>query len=69
MDLCLSGTRTADTRSQSWMVIDHGAMQWPGALLMLASWHPAVMTVWSDCKSRIHCVYLGVASDTCQVVE
>lgn len=51
MDLCSSGTRTVDTRSQSWTVTGHGVMLWPGALLIRAYWHPVVMMAQSDCKS------------------
>lgn len=54
MDLYSSGTRTADTRSQSWMVTDPGVMRWPGVLLIRVSWHPVVTTVSSDCKSLAH---------------
>lgn len=64
MDLCSSGTRTADTRSRSWRVTDHGVMRWPGALLMHASWHPVVMTAQSDCKSWTTVIILCVASNT-----
>lgn len=60
MDLCSSGTRTADTRSQSWTVTDLGVMRWPGALLIRVSWHPVVTTVQSDCKSLAHGEYLNV---------